>query len=90
MGGGRVDRTPVTNCQRALMQIWINPVWFCILVYAGRQCKSPDQPFWRSLSGVTAGVIATTATHPLDVVGARITIQIGLFENYGRLILKKE
>ena len=90
MGGGRVDRTPVTNCQRALMQIWINPVWFCILVYAGRQCKNPNQSFWRFLSGVTAGVIATTATHHLDVVRARITIQIGLFENYGRFILERE
>ena len=37
--------------------------------------KNPNQPFWRFLSGATAGVIATTATHPLDVVRARITVQ---------------
>lgn len=37
--------------------------------------KNPNQPLWRFLSGATAGVIATTATHPLDVVRARLTIQ---------------
>ena len=30
---------------------------------------------WRLLSGGTAGVIANTCTHPLDVVRARLTVQ---------------
>ncbi|XP_065067634.1 uncharacterized protein LOC135693173 isoform X1 [Rhopilema esculentum] len=37
--------------------------------------KNPNQPLWRLLSGATAGVVANTLTHPLDVVRARLTVQ---------------
>eukprot|EP00111_Clytia_hemisphaerica_P004439 TCONS_00012687-protein len=37
--------------------------------------KNPNQPLWRFVSGVTAGIVSTAATHPLDVVRARLTIQ---------------
>jgi len=37
--------------------------------------KNPNQPLWRLLSGATAGVVANSCTHPLDVVRARLTVQ---------------
>ena len=46
--------------------------------------KNPSQPLWRILSGATAGVIATSATHPLDVVRARLTVQDQSFRAVGQ------
>ena len=37
--------------------------------------KNPNQPLWRLFSGASAGVVANTITHPLDVVRARLTVQ---------------
>ena len=37
--------------------------------------RNPNQPLWRLLSGATAGVVANSLTHPLDVVRARLTVQ---------------
>jgi len=37
--------------------------------------NNPNQPIWRLFAGATAGVVSATATHPLDVVRARLTVQ---------------